>query len=865
NFTCCPEINLGNDTSFCLNSFSLPLDVTTINATYKWQDGSTNSSFSVNGAGDYWVIVTVNNCSDTDSISVVQTSNLSFTLGPDTAVCPGQNVTLEPTTSISNATYNWNNGGGTSPTFITNTAGQVTVEITNQSGCVGRDTIQIINDNPLTIDLGVDLVTCFGDSIKLELSPPRENLNYSWNIGGTLISSDSSIMVGTLGTIPYVLNVDSANCTASDAITVTVYALPTVSLGNDTFLCANANSNIVLDAGSGQTDYIWSQGGTTQTITINSVNEYSVIVTDANLCQATDTILVVVQSPNTIDIGPDQTMCPGGTIQIDLDNVNLNEAGASWVWVNDNSTGPNYLVQNLNAGDTATVIINYTNTFGCVSADSSLVTINQNLQIVGLSDLIPCERETATLTTPVNANYSYSWFIGGILTATPAPNNVLSIPALVANDIISVQLQITDNVLGCAGDTTITITVNPIPKPVLSDVNICSGVQTTLDPALAPPYTFYWTENGAPMTPLSSTTQTITGSSAGSVTYNVQVTDPTTSCSNDTFAVVTTRPPPAYTLSDLTPTVICEGRQKTLSTGMDTSLYTHLWTKGGVSISNSDNTIFITESDTYKVTVTEKSSSCAQGSNIAIQYIPPPVVDLNIANNFDLCDESEVSLKNLNYNPAIQSLWSTGAVNVEEIIITQFGVYWLKESVGACSDSDGVVILHRELPLSGLGPDTALCFDDLFSKQMTLDTKQNTGSHLWSTGDTSRSIQISIPGLYSVLITSEYGCITDDEIVVLEHCLPNLWVPNVFSPNGDGKNDYWSPVMKNLDDVELWVYNRWGEQIWKGNSQESAWDGKYKNRPVAQDVYVWKISYSFYDELQTKTKKTRVGIVTIIR
>ncbi len=131
-------INLGNDTTLCQGE-TLALDATTPNATYLWQDNSTNPTFNVNQQGTYWVEVTVNNCNSSDTIQVNYTPSPTINLGNDTTLCQGGTLALDATTL--NATYLWQDNS-TNPTFNVNQQGTYWVQVT-VNNCNSSDTISI--------------------------------------------------------------------------------------------------------------------------------------------------------------------------------------------------------------------------------------------------------------------------------------------------------------------------------------------------------------------------------------------------------------------------------------------------------------------------------------------------------------------------------------------------------------------------------------------------------------------------------------------------------------------------------------------------------------------------------------------------
>lgn len=130
NYSPNPIVNLGNDTILCVGE-TLTLNATTPNATYLWQDGSTNSSFNINQQGVFWVEVTENNCTIYDSIVVDFISPPIFDLGDDSTLCDNDQIFLNA--FFPNSTYLWQDNS-TGSTFIVNQQGTFWVTSTNNCG-----------------------------------------------------------------------------------------------------------------------------------------------------------------------------------------------------------------------------------------------------------------------------------------------------------------------------------------------------------------------------------------------------------------------------------------------------------------------------------------------------------------------------------------------------------------------------------------------------------------------------------------------------------------------------------------------------------------------------------------------------------
>ena len=108
----------------------------------------------------------------------------------------------------------------------------------------------------------------------------------------------------------------------------------------------------------------------------------------------------------------------------------------------------------------------------------------------------------------------------------------------------------------------------------------------------------------------------------------------------------------------------------------------------------------------------------------------------------------------------------------------------------------------------------------------------------WSTGETSRSIEINGPGTYTVIVTNEYGCTAQDEIIVTM----DIGIPNFFTPNNDGVNDTWEiPYLSANPEARIFIYNRFGHLITSYRYGEGGWDGTRNGEPVRADTYWYVI------------------------
>ncbi len=182
----------------------------------------------------------------------------------------------------------------------------------------------------------------------------------------------------------------------------------------------------------------------------------------------------------------------------------------------------------------------------------------------------------------------------------------------------------------------------------------------------------------------------------------------------------------------------------------------------------------------------------------------------------------------------------------------------------ACQDTSVTrSVTVYEQPTIDLGRDTSICKG---SEAITLGDRSNyanpMATYLWNTGERSRTISVAEPGQYFATVSIN-SCHTSDSIVVNNDCYMNI--PNAFTPNGDGINDYFYPrqlLTRGLTSFKMNIYNRWGQLIFETSTTDgSGWDGKLNGSDQPEGVYVYIIDAVFKDGQQEHHQ----GNVTLLR
>ena len=265
---------------------------------YNWNNGiqqgvsfvpTSTTTYTVTGTDMY-------GCENQDQVVVTVNELPTASSTPDFAICAGETTSLTATGAI---VVEWDNSVDNGVDFTPITTTTYTAIITDANGC--KDTTETtitVNELPV-VDAGTDAVICFGENLELTATGAD---NYTWSNGSANedeITPETSIVLTVIGT-------DENGCSDDDQLSITVNALPNVVAGNDVEVCEG--TSITLNA-SGAQDYDWSNEMANNTSAELVSGTYSVIGTDANGCENSDTLEVLVNANPEIELGADSTTC----------------------------------------------------------------------------------------------------------------------------------------------------------------------------------------------------------------------------------------------------------------------------------------------------------------------------------------------------------------------------------------------------------------------------------------------------------------------------------------------------------------------------------------------------------------------------
>ena len=194
------------------------------------------------------------------------------------------------------------------------------------------------------------------------------------------------------------------------------------------------------------------------------------------------------------------------------------------------------------------------------------------------------------------------------------------------------------------------------------------------------------------------------------------------------------------------------------------------------------------------------------------------------------------------------------------------GQYSVSVDNGYCSVSDEVTVLFNPVPTPIPTHQFFTCLDE-DPHYVAIDAGNVGSSFLWDDGRTTQEVQATTYGWRRVHITNAFGCSLADSAMVNELCPPTLFIPNTFTPNGDGRNDVWLPVGNNVGQYEMYVFDRWGGVVFHTTDTNSGWDGTMNGQPMPNDVYPFRVIYRLTEDSDGRLgyEQTRMGHVQVLR
>lgn len=813
--------------------------------TYSWNTTpvQTTATAANLSAGSYTVIVTdTNGCIRADTISITQPLPLQATRTVLPVSCFG-GATGSASVSVSGGTpgysFSWNTSPIQTGSGIANVvAGTYIVTITDSNLCARQDTL-VVTQPPVGLSVTASVtnaITCHNASNGAALAAAAGGTapySYSWS---TTPAQSTAAATG-LPTGSYTVTVvDANNCTAATSVTLSAPSPLSAAATSTPATCfgvANGSASVVATGGTTPYSFSWNTSPvqTTGIATGLPAGNYTATITDANGC---------VITANTAVSQPAQLFA-SITAKADVSCFGLTDGTATAAATG--GTAPYTFQWNsspIQATPTATALgagiysVTVTDSQGCTAATQ--VNIAGALPITttfgSVTDVLCYGAATGSATINVSGGkppYGLLWN-----TNPPQTGNQLS--GVAAG---SYTVQITDS-NGCTQVDTVTISQPAELKLATGSSATCSGFSNGSAYLVATggvaPYAFSWTGG--------QTNDTITGINSGS--YGVTVTD-ANNCSISTSVLVPNFPSPVVSVGP--DRDLCAGKSLQL---VATGAQSYSWTPTtGLSCTNCSNPTVSVLSDILYVVVGTDDNNCSDTDDIAIRVIQRAPVF--VGDTKEICAGATTELSasggtSYGWHPAALVDNPTLPNPVARPDVST--VFYVVVRQNDCfTDTLRQMVVVHPLPTIDLGPDLT----GVAGARITLNAAVSNASDIAWTPATNLSCADCFSPVatlvadvtYVATVFNELGCKASDDVSIRVTCdNSSLFVPNTFTPNGDGNNDWFYASGDGISLIKrLVIYNRWGQLVFEAtnippNDQRYGWDGTMKGEKLPTDVFV---------------------------
>jgi len=779
------------------------------------------------------------------------------------------------------------------------------ITVTPTAGaCIGTPANFTISVNPLpTVTVPPSSAYCAGDAVPASTftgnitgavfnwtnSDPTIGLagSGSGNISPfTAANTGSSSLQGIISVTP------TANtCVGSpQSFTITVNPMPLAPTAPGTTVCPSSSSTLTATASGGT--YAWYDAQPTGTLLSSNASyttpglmvttTYYVNATNAFGCVSPFTpVTANVLNNLPVNASPNQTICIGASATL---SVSPSGAGYIYSWDSPTSTAFSGTANPVvSPGATTMYTVQVTSPNGCTGAGQTQIVVNA-LPVANAGNPISfCSNQSGTIGAASVNGYSYSWFPGTGLSSSSVSNPIVTVHNTSTTPVV-IEYTLTVTSGGCQSSNAVQVTVNALPVSNAGNpVTICSGQSGTIGSSTTGGYSYVW----FPATNLNSATVSNplvsainTGVSSVILNYTVTTTDISTTCQSNGIVTVTVLPLP--TVNAGSPSSGCIGvADIPLSGTIGGSVIGGIWS-GGSGIFSPNNTTLTgsytptsAEFNTRAVTLTLTAiaiTPCQNvSSNVVINFYENPVVTYSVNNPKgcpELCDI--FTDKSFIASPEVIQSWiwnfgdgTSSTVQNPSHCYNQPGYYDISLTVisthGCKSFSVALQMIEvYPMPIASFIPDpmTAGILDPNITFQ---NTSQGAVTYAWDFGDPSTINSVNnistltgpthaytYSGIYNVnlVATSIHGCVARSSANIEITPEFTFYIPNTFTPgNNDNINDVFTGMGVGIATYEIWIFDRWGANIFYSNDIHKGWDGRMhgKGDEVKQDVYIWKV------------------------
>ncbi len=813
------------------------------------------------------------------------------------SICFGDAINLNPNPNAS-YTYEWsppetlNNPNLPNPTAtpIETTTYQVTVTDVDNFCQIERE-VTVVVPEPIVINVPNDTSICTTD-VELLVSA-NVPVDYTWSDVSdfsTTIGNDSAIVVTPLGEVTYYVQaIDSFNCLQRDSVTITGNGINIIK-EEVTLVCDGDSTelsvmntdpvdeltyswtpvDLVLSGGDTPTPTVQAPEPGTYTYYVEMMNQFGCIKIDSVYLGVLDT------TPQLDFVG--LTQCSG--YSVNFENTSINADYYLWNFgdpfnptASSTETNPSYVYQ---AAGTYNVMLTIDGDVPCKDTIFKEIVVEEPQIVVEYEwEYESCTDEIVINFTDLSTNTQstitdWLWeFSNGINSEEQNPTITIT-----ESQVLDVELTILSDD-GCEDVLAVSLPIEIIDITLEDSLAICQDEPINLNPDGNTNYTYSWSPSeGLDQTDIPNPTANPTTTT----TYTALITSISADTCTITQEVIVTVPP-IINLSVTNDTVICSSEVALQAYSPEAVSYEWFDSEQLLNPISSEPSVDVETQfeNTYFVQVTDVFG-CTKIEDVFVQNFG---INIAVDNEITICKDDSIRILVINSfpNQELTYDWSPEAgiiadgdtnnplVSPQES--TVYGVNVTNQYGCTTSELINISVEDFQPPLTATAePDTIY----LGESAQLLATEDIDYTYTWSPDSTLNANNVfnpiatpSLTSTYNVSIEDANGCTNRDEITVFvlnPNCdEPYIFVPNIFTPNGDGVNDVFYVRGPIIDELYLAVYNRWGEKVFETTDPNMGWDGSYKNKALNSDAF----GYYLTVKCTNGSEYFKKGNVTLVR
>jgi gliding motility-associated-like protein len=801
----CCDANICTPDTVCATDAPFNLSTTTSGGTFSGTGitNATNGTFdpSVSGAGTFTITYTQACGSGTTQVVVLACATLT--------ICQETNGDLTVT-------------GGTGPYTWSEWVPGATTPITNQTECEACSGTWTPFVNLCMVG-GFPVTDC---------ASPAHWATFTTGTTVTPPGGADTIMVGDAALnsqISYNISLlpNCSSCTMTSSITASTQP----SCGT-----SNGSATVTPSGGTGPFTYNWNTTPpqTTQIASGIPAGTYTVTVTDAGACTSSATITLTNPNAPTIIINTVDETCVqnNGT-------ATATPSGGTGPYTYSWNTAPVQATQTATGLAAGTYSVTVTDALNCTGVQTCTINDDSYTLTASAAVVTPpsCgSSDGAANVTPSGGTgpYTYSWNSSPVQTTQTATG----LPA--GNYSVTVT-----DASSCTGTASVVLANPNAPTLSVSTTDATCGMSNgsaVVTPSGGTsPYTYSW--NTVP----AQTTQSANNLAPG--TYSVTVTDDL-NCTAIISATIVDNT--SFSADAGVNQAICEGDSTILTATGGTN---YQWNTGGATASINVTPLVTT---TYTVTVSDGSCTATDNVTITVNTIPVP----GVTGDTLICFGSSTTLTASGGNTY---LWNTADTTAIIIVtpVTQT-TYNVTVSNSGCTATANITIFISAPPTANAGNDTTINI----GTSAQLDGSGGV-TFSWSPAATLSCTACPDPvanplstTTYVLTVTDASGCTNVDTVIVtVDMECGEVFVPNAFSPNSDGQNEFECVYGNCIKEIEFAIFDRWGEKVFYTEDPKECWDGKYKEKDLNTGAFVYYMKAILYDGSEVK----RQGNINLFR